>query len=71
MNGALFYIDWKDQQIFVMEMMGPIIKNAGDARSIGAEIDLSWECLPRLVYFPFLRVQQFGILLPLNQGIRG
>ena len=51
MNGALFYIDWKDQQIFVMEMMGPIIKNAGDARSIGAEIDLSWECLPRLVYF--------------------
>ena len=51
LNGALFYIDWKDQQIFVMEMMGPIIKNAGDARSIGAEIDLSWECLPRLVYF--------------------
>jgi len=51
LNGALFYIDWKDQQIFVMEMMGPIIKNAGDARSLGAEIDLSWECLPQLIYF--------------------
>ena len=51
MNGALFYIDWKDQQIFVMEMMGPIIKNAGDARSLGAEIDLSWECMPQLIYF--------------------
>ena len=51
MNAALFYIDWKDQQIFVMEMMGPIIKNAGDARSFGAEMDLTWECLSHLTYF--------------------
>ena len=50
-NAALFYIDWKDQQIFVMEMMGPSIKNAGDARSFGAEMDLTWECLPHLTYF--------------------
>ena len=50
-NAAIFYIDWKDQQIFVMEMMGPIIKNAGDARSFGAEMDLTWECMPHLTYF--------------------
>lgn len=49
-NASLFYIDWKDQQIFVMGMMGPTIKNAGDARSIGAEADLSWEFLPYLTY---------------------
>lgn len=47
---ALFYIDWKDQQIFVMGMMGPSIKNAGDARSVGGEVDLQWEIIPRLTY---------------------
>lgn len=50
-NAALFYIDWRNQQIFVMEMMGPIIKNAGDARSLGGEMDLSWEFLSGLTYF--------------------
>lgn len=50
LNAALFYIDWKDQQIFVMGMMGPEIKNAGDARSIGGEMDVRWEFLPRLTY---------------------
>lgn len=50
-NGAVFCIDWRDQQIFVMEMMGPMIKNAGDARSIGGELDLSWECIPQFIYF--------------------
>lgn len=50
LNAALFYIDWKDQQIFVMGMMGPEIKNAGDARSIGGEADIRWEFLPRLTY---------------------
>lgn len=49
-NGALFYTDWKNQQIFVMGMMGPNIKNAGDARSFGAELELDWEFLPSLVY---------------------
>lgn len=49
-DAALFYIDWKDQQIFVMGMMGPGIKNAGDARSIGGELDLGWEFLPNLTY---------------------
>lgn len=50
LNTAFFYIDWKDQQIFVMGMMGPCIKNAGDARSIGGEMDLRWEFLPNLTY---------------------
>lgn len=50
LNAALFYIDWKDQQIFVMGMMGPGIKNAGDAHSIGGEMDLRWEFLPNLSY---------------------
>lgn len=50
LNAAAFYIDWKDQQIFVMGMMGPSIKNAGDARSIGGEIDLRWEFLPNFTY---------------------
>lgn len=51
LDAAVFYIDWKDQQIFVMGMMGPSIKNAGDARSIGGEMDLHWEFLPNLTYF--------------------
>ncbi len=51
LNAAVFYIDWKDQQIFVMGMMGPSIKNAGDARSIGGEMDLNWELFPNLTYF--------------------
>ncbi len=50
LNAAVFYIDWKEQQIFVMGMMGPEIKNAGDARSIGGEIDMQWEFLPRLTF---------------------
>ena len=50
LNAALFYIDWKDQQIFVMGMMGPGIKNAGDAHSLGGEMDLRWEFLPNLTY---------------------
>lgn len=50
LNAAAFYIDWKDQQIFVMGMMGPNIKNAGDARSIGGELDLRWEFIPNLTY---------------------
>lgn len=50
LTAALFYINWKDQQIFVMGMMGPSIKNAGDARSVGGELDLQWEIIPRLTY---------------------
>lgn len=50
LNAAAFYIDWKDQQIFVMGMMGPNIKNAGNARSIGGELDLRWEFIPNLTY---------------------
>lgn len=50
LNAAAFYIDWKDQQIFVMGMMGPSIKNAGDARSIGGEVDMRWEFIPNLAY---------------------
>lgn len=51
LNAAAFYIDWKDQQIFVMGMMGPSIRNAGDARSIGGEMDLRWQLFPHLTYF--------------------
>lgn len=51
LNAALFYIDWKNQQIFVMGMMGPGIKNAGDARSYGGEFDLRWELVEGLTYF--------------------
>lgn len=50
LNAAAFFIDWKDQQIFVMGMMGPGIKNAGDAHSIGGELDMRWEFLPNLSY---------------------
>lgn len=50
LNAAVYYIDWKDQQIFVMGMMGPGIKNAGDARSFGGETDLRWEFFPHLTY---------------------
>lgn len=50
LNAAAFFIDWKDQQIFVMGMMGPNIRNAGDAHSYGGEMDLRWEFLPNLTY---------------------
>lgn len=50
LNAAAFYINWKDQQIFVMGMMGPSIKNAGDAHSVGGEMDLRYEFLPHLTY---------------------
>lgn len=50
LNAAAFYIDWKDQQIFVMGMMGPSIRNAGDAHSYGGEMDLRWEFLPNMTY---------------------
>ena len=50
LNAAAFFIDWKDQQIFVMGMMGPGIKNAGDAHSLGGEMDLRWEFIPGLTY---------------------
>ncbi len=50
LNATVFFIDWEDQQIFVMGMMGPCIKNAGDAHSIGGEIDIHWEFLPHLTY---------------------
>ena len=51
LNAAVYYIDWKDQQIFVMGMMGPNIKNAGDARSCGGEIDVKWEFINDLTFF--------------------
>lgn len=50
LNASAFFIDWRDQQIFVMGMMGPSIKNAGDAHSYGGEADLRWEFLPGLTY---------------------
>lgn len=50
LNAAAFYIQWKNQQIFVMKMMGPNIENAGDARSFGGEADLTWEFIPHLSY---------------------
>lgn len=50
LNVSTFFIDWKDQQIFVMGMMGPSIKNAGDAHSFGGEMELRWELLPDLTY---------------------
>ena len=50
LNAATFFIDWQNQQIFVMGMMGPNIQNAGDAHSWGVESDLQWELLPGLSY---------------------
>ncbi|WP_251621621.1 TonB-dependent receptor [Odoribacter lunatus] len=51
LNAAAYYIDWQDQQIFVMGMMGPSIKNAGDARSFGGEADVQGKIFPHLSYF--------------------
>lgn len=47
---ALFCIDWKDQQIFVMGMMGPTIRNAGDTRSVGGEVEIAAEPLRGLLF---------------------
>lgn len=73
LNAAVFYIDWKDQQIFVMGMMGPGIKNAGDARSIGGEIDMQWEFLPRLTFLfsaGYSNSQYYHNLNPSHEGNR-
>lgn len=43
-NAAMFYIDWKDQQ--VRTLIGPStakIVNAGDAHNFGGELELSWQ----------------------------
>lgn len=39
-NLSLFMLNWKDQQIFVMGMMGPSIENAGDAKNYGVDGEL-------------------------------
>lgn len=42
---AVNFIDWRDQQIFLIEMMGPAIRNAGDVHSYSVEADCSWQPL--------------------------
>lgn len=49
-NACVFYIDWKDQQIFEMQTNAAVIKNAGDAFSTGAEVDLQWQFLRDFTY---------------------
>ncbi len=44
-NISLFYLDWRDQQIFVMGMMGPSIENAGDAHNYGVDGDINLNLL--------------------------
>ena len=51
LNAAVFFIDWKDQQIFTMGMMGPALKNAGDAQTVGCEVDMHCEFIPCRAYF--------------------
>ena len=36
------FIDWKNQQIFIIEMMGPAIRNAGRVHSWAVEGEFSW-----------------------------
>lgn len=36
------FIDWRNQQITVIEMMGPAIRNAGDVHSWAFEAELLW-----------------------------
>ncbi|MBP7704962.1 MAG: TonB-dependent receptor [Caulobacter sp.] len=44
LNGALFYVDWKDPQVAAATENGqlPITKNGEAARSYGAEFDFAW-----------------------------
>lgn len=46
-NTALYFLDWRDQQIFVMGMMGPNIENAGDAHSFGIDGDIYAQLLTK------------------------
>lgn len=36
------FIDWNNQQIFMIELMGPAIRNAGRAHSWAVESEVSW-----------------------------
>lgn len=42
---SFFFLDWRDQQIFVIERMGPAIRNAGDVRSYGVELEIGHQPL--------------------------
>lgn len=46
-NMSLYFLDWRDQQIFVMGMMGPSIQNAGDAYSYGVDGELGANLLSK------------------------
>jgi len=51
LNGAVYFVDWNDVQIDDVTENGdiPIISNAGEARSTGVELDVSYAVTPNLL----------------------
>ncbi len=53
LNTALYYNQWDDLQVVTAEGtggVGEIIGNAGEARSIGLDVELNWEATERLTF---------------------
>jgi outer membrane receptor protein involved in Fe transport len=52
-NGALYYIDWRDQQVYqpVPSGQGSMLKNAGESHSQGAELEIKGRPVKNLVFY--------------------
>lgn len=53
-NANIYYMDWKDQQIFVGEDVDRIVVNAGESRLYGAEMDLQVQATDQILAFAAL-----------------
>lgn len=52
-HGALFYIEWEDQQVYqpVPSGQGSMLKNAGESHSQGAELEIKYKPARNLILF--------------------
>ncbi|MGM0484052.1 MAG: TonB-dependent receptor, partial [Candidatus Krumholzibacteriota bacterium] len=52
-HGALYYIDWEDQQVYqpVPSGQGSMLKNAGESHSQGAELEIKYKPVRNLILF--------------------
>jgi outer membrane receptor protein involved in Fe transport len=52
-NGALYYIDWQNQQVYqpVPSGQGSMLKNVGESHSKGGELEMKFRPMRNLVFF--------------------
>ncbi|MEM8564113.1 MAG: TonB-dependent receptor [Pseudomonadota bacterium] len=54
LNANVFYMDWKDQQIFIGQDVDRIVVNAGQSRLYGAEVDMQVQATENILVFAAL-----------------